>query len=409
MNLPFRIAVRYIFTIRSFHFITFITIISIIGIVIGVAALIIVMSIFNGFGEFTEKQLIGLDPHIRIVPSNGAWLENYPSYEKKLANYKDIGGYSPVVQGRVIAVKSDNMKVVQISGYNSKQFPNVSGIGNSSVSGKFFIGEHEGKKYIALGSNLAYSLKAVPGDNIYLMSLNSVEYSIKSMSRQQGVEFTVSSIFQTNNPEYDNTLGLTSIELASVLLSTPLNTASGIDIRLKRVDDSEKNKYLLKNDFKNCEILTWYDLHKELYNILQFERISVFIVLSLIIVIAVFNVLASLAMTVFEKKSDIAVMKSLGSTDKSILKTYLYLGMLIGSTSTFLGTVIGLALCYGQIHFNWFELNSAQYLITSLPVEVRTFDVLLVIVVSLGLSFLAALYPAKRASKQNIIDSIRNE
>jgi lipoprotein-releasing system permease protein len=102
-------------------------------------------------------------------------------------------------------------------------------------------------------------------------------------------------------------------------------------------------------------------------------------------------------------------MKSLGSTDKSILKTYLYLGMLIGSTSTFLGTVIGLALCYGQIHFNWFELNSAQYLITSLPVEVRTFDVMLVIIVSLGLSFLAALYPAKRASKQNIIDSIRNE
>ena len=409
MNLPLKIAIRYIFTLRSFHFITFITIISIIGIVIGVGALISVMSIFNGFGEFTEKQLIGLDPHIRIIPQKGAWLDDYKSYTNKLVNYKDIGGYSPVVQGRIIAFKNDNMKVVQLSGYDPAQYSNVSGVGNNSVAGKFFIGEMGGRRYIALGSNLAYSLKASPGDNIFLMSLNSVESSIKTMSRQQGIEFIVSSVFQTNNPEYDNTLGVTSIELASSLLGTPVGSASGIDIRMKMVDDAETYKVKLSQEFKNCDILTWYDLHKELYNILRFERISVFIVLSLIIVIAVFNVLASLAMTVFEKKSDIAIMKSLGATDKSILKIYLYLGMVIGVISTFLGTAAGLGFCYGQIQFNWFELNSAQYLISSLPMEVRTTDVLLVIAVSLSLSFLAALYPAKRASKQNIIESIRNE
>jgi lipoprotein-releasing system permease protein len=409
MKLAVSIALRYLFTFRNFHFITFITIISIIGIVIGVAALIIVMSIFNGFGEFTEKQLISYDPHIRILPKQGVWLEDYQSAENKLKNIREISGYSPVLSGRILVAKESNIKVVQLFGYPPNQFKRVSGIGSNIISGKLNLKSELGYPRVILGANLAYMLKVTTKDAISLMSMNTLESSILTMSEQVGQQAKVAAIFLTNNTEYDDTYCITSIEAASGLLNPPQGAVSAIDIRLNSVDESEKVQEQLRAMLPGFNILTWYDLHKELYNILKFERIAVFVVLSLIIIIAVFNVLASLAMTVTEKRPDIGVLKALGADDKLIRRIYILLGSIIGAISTLIGTLIGLGFCYGQINFGWIKLNDAQFLVPTLPLSVHASDIVIVICVSMLLSIAATIYPSRKAAKTGIIEAIREE
>lgn len=410
MKLPLKIALRYLFSFRRIHFITFITIISIVGIVIGVAALIIVMSIFNGFGKFTEKQLIGIDPHLRIEPAKGVWLKNYKDIFTKLESIKEIKAFAPVINGRMIITTKDNMKVVQLFGFNANNYSTVSGLANSTIMGEFKIDEGIDGPSIVLGSGLAYALRVNSESVVQIYSFKNVETSILSMSHHPtGMSLIVRGVFSTNNPEYDDTYGITTIENAARLLKAPDNAVSNIDIRLYDVNRADEVKDLLERKFSDYKILSWFDLHHELYTILKLERMAVFIVLSLIIIIAVFNILASLSMTVVEKRPDIGVLKVMGANDKIIKKTFLYLGMLIGIISTTIGTILGLAVCYGQINYHWFKIHSSQYLIDAIPVEIAWTDVLLVIVVSLGFSFLATMYPAKRASSVPVIEAIREE
>lgn len=409
MNLPRYIAFRYLFTFRKFHFITFITIISMFGIIIGVAALIIVMSIFNGFGEFTEKQLIGYDPHLRIMSKGGVWLKDYDNVIDYLNSNDRITGFSSVVEGRVILVNKDNMKVAQLFGYEPEKFHSVSGLDQNIINGNFDIQNQEGRDKIVLGSGLSFSIRSNPGEYLDVMSLYDIEKSILMMSRQQGKKIFVSGIFLTNNQEYDEAYAVTSLNTATQLLKAPPNAITAIDIRLKDVEKSENLKIELLKNFPKLEVLTWYDLHKELYNILKLERIAVFVILSLIIIIAVFNVLAALAMTVVEKRPDIAVLKTIGANDSSIHRIYITLGLTIGALSTLIGTLLGLGLSYGQIYFQWFKLNAADYLIPAIPVSINFVDVILVICLSVFLSFVATIYPSKRASSTNIIEALREE
>ena len=410
MNLSLRIALRYIFSFRAFHFITFITIISIIGIVIGVAALICVTSIFNGFGDFTEQQLIGLDPHIRVVPAKGAWLRDYPKIIKELKKNSSVNSIAPVVYGRVILIKNGNMKVSQLNGYNPGEFSSVSGIDKSIVAGHFILqNNNTNEECIVLGSNLAYSLKALPGDNVMLMSLKMVENSVKTMSQNNGYPAKVMGIFQTNNPEYDDTYGYCSINTSSLLFNPPPGSASSIDIRLKNSKEALDLIEKIQPLFPNLLFQSWYDLHKDLYNILKFERISVFIVLSLIIVIAVFNVLASLSMTVVEKRADIGLLKAIGATDSLIRKIFIRTGLIIGFFSTFIGAGIGLGLCYSQIFWGWIKLSGGKYLLSTLPVKISYMDVIIILAISMILSLVTTIYPSARASSTKIIDSIRAE
>lgn len=409
MKLPLYIAFRYLFTFRKFHFITFITIISMCGIIIGVAALIIVMSIFNGFGEFTEKQLIGYDPHLRIISKDTVWLKDYNNVLNYLNSNDLIKGFSPVLEGKVILINKDNMKVAQLFGYEPEKFHAVSGLDQNMINGNFDIDNEQGKDKVVLGSGLSFSIRSNPGEYLEVMSLYDIENSIMMMSRQQGKKIYLSGMFLTNNQEYDDAYAITSLPTASHLLNAPPNSISAIDVRLKDIEKSEHLKNTIIEKFSNLEVLTWYDLHKELYNILKLERIAVFVILSLIIIIAVFNVLAALAMTVVEKRPDIAVLKTIGANDSCIYRIYIILGLIIGGISTFVGTILGLGLSFGQIYFQWFKLNSADYLIPAIPVSVNLVDVLLVICISLFLSFISTIYPSKRASSTNIIEALREE
>ncbi|MCX7736719.1 MAG: ABC transporter permease [Candidatus Kapabacteria bacterium] len=408
MNITLRIALKYLTTFRFNHFITYITIISIIGIVIGVAALIIVISIFNGFAEFTENQLQSYDPHLRIIPKSGVWL-NYEEVLGKLETIPEITHSYPVIKGRVIISKDKSLKSITLNCLKLKDFAKLEGFKKAKIYGKLNIHPQGRKLNLLVGAMVADDLRILPDDTVRLMSLNMIERSLVSLSYSPGLEAQISGIFQSNNIEYDNDFAFIDFESGKYILNPPPKSASVVDIELfdgKKTSEIQKQ---IEQLFPNLKVETWYDLHKELYNIMKLEQLGVFVVLSLIILIAVFNVLASLAMTVVEKRQDIGILMSMGATPSMIRKIYLYIGSIIGLFSTILGTIIGLVMCYGQINFGWIKLSTTKFLISTLPVSVYYSDVLLIFAFSVIISFLATIYPAKRAADMVIIEAIRTE
>jgi lipoprotein-releasing system permease protein len=264
---------------------------------------------------------------------------------------------------------------------------------------------------IIIGSELSDKLKVLPRDTITLMSPSLIESTFLNLGQKPGIQAVITGIFSTHAKEYDQIYAYSSDVLGIKLFKAPPESAHSIDIRLKNFNDVEKVKSELEQFFidKGVIIQSWYDLHRELYNILRFERYASFIILSLIIIIAIFNVLASLSMTVVEKNVDIATLKAIGGSNRLIQRIYMAEGFIIGLISTIVGALLGLGFCYGQIHFQWFKLDTSKFLIQAIPVSVYANDVIVVCIFSLLLSFLAAIYPARRAARTIIAKAIREE
>ncbi len=213
-------------------------------------------------------------------------------------------------------------------------------------------------------------------------------------------QFVVRGIFSSKNNEYDEALAFTYLSEAQYLLGYK-DGYQGFEIKLHNSDNSFKAKdYLESNLDKNTfEINTWYDFHKELYTVMQIERWVAYILLSLIIAVATFNILGSLSMSVIEKKRDIGILRSMGAKENSILKIFMYEGLMIGLIGTGLGVLLGYLICFLQIQYNIYPLDPTQYKIDSLPLEIRFWDFFVIAGASLFLSFIASLIPAKELLK----------
>jgi len=374
-----------------------------------VAAIICATSIFNGFREFTENQLIGLDPHIRISAQKGAWLLDADSVISKLKIINQIKAVSPVIQSKLIAVKKSNMKLMLLTGVKPKEFANVSGMQNSIIVGNFFLKDKFQRSYLVIGAGLADDLRALPGDSISVMTFGMIENSMKTMSANYSCTLPVSGVFQSHNADYDFVYAYTDFENARKIMDFPENSASSIDIRLSHIEDVPEVVKKIGGLIPDLTIQTWYDFHKDLYNVMQLERIAVFVILSLIVVLAIFNVLASISMTVIEKRKDIGVLMAIGATKRHIMGIYLKEGILIGALGTFTGTIIGLLLCWSQLKFGWYTMSGAKYLISAIPVSVHITDIVAVVLMSLVMSFVSGYFPAKFASNATITESLREE
>jgi len=408
MPLSLKIAIRYVFTFRAFHFITIISFISQVGIIVGVAALICVVSIFNGFREFSEKQLTSFDPHLRIIPTEGVKIENTDSLCNFIKTINDVSGISSTIDGNVIMMIPGQAQAAYLRSFDQKEFERVSNLRNTIVSGKCNISASGTVPKVLLGALLAERLSLMPGDTIQIISPQILDRAIKSYTMTGGVKAVISGLFLSNAPEYDGSSIFGDISLGAKLFTFGKNQSTCIDIKLNSIDNTDNVKSILEQELGTAyTIQTWYDFHKELYNVMKLERLATFIILSLIIVIAVFNILASLVMTVVEKRADIAIFKALGAKDKMIRNIYLFEGSFIGASGTAIGTILGLLLCFGQIKYEWFRLDTSKYLIQSLPVSVYSSDIIIIVAFALVLTIAAALYPAYKAAGNNITNSLR--
>jgi lipoprotein-releasing system permease protein len=410
MNLESFISRRYLVSKHKVNFITIISFISILGITIGVAALIVVLSVFNGFGSLVTSYLINFDPHIRIEITSYEASKSPEKLLQVLNGISDLKNSAPFVSGKVLAYRDGLTEVINLKGISSDQGESIYGIKSSIVYGRYFSGKDKGLPEIVLGIRLADKLQAIIRDTITLISPVGIERALTQLSMPNMQKFILSGIYNSNNNEFDANYIFAKLPNAQKLLGYN-SRIQGYDIRLGNMEDSFEIKSELqeKLNSKDYSVNTWYDFHKDLYSVMQIERWAAYIILSLIIAVASFNIMGSLAMSVIEKKRDIGILRAMGTNEKSILKIFMFEGLLIGIIGTIAGAALGYFICFLQLKYNIYPLDPTQYKINSLPLEIRISDFFFISGASMLLSFAASLYPAKRAAKVNAIEAIKWE
>lgn len=410
MNINSFIALRYIFSKRRIGLITIISFLSFGGITIGTAALIIVLAVFNGFGGLVKQMLINFDPHVRIeaVDAKGAVLLD--SLQKQFDADDKILSYSHFATGKVLANGAGGTRIIEVKGIELEKQATY-GVYKSIVLGKYNLEtDSSGYPGAVIGLTLADRLSTLVGDTLTLISPANLESVIAGIAAPKTQTYIVRGIFASNNNDFDASLVFTPLEYTAPLLGYTGGRSQGVEIRLKSLDESEGFAERIRTQGnESLAVFTWYDLHKNLYSVMEIERYSAYLLLSLIIAVAVFNILASLTMSVVEKKRDIGILRTMGLEQADIVKLFMKEGLFIGVLGTVFGFALALLIYYLHITFNLYPLDPFLYRINSLPLELKLFDFIIVGVASITLSFLAALYPALRAAKTNELEAIRWE
>jgi lipoprotein-releasing system permease protein len=403
------IAKRYLFSKRNVSFITVISAISVLGVTVGVAAMIIVLSVFNGFAKKVTNILIGFDPHIRIESKNSSKIEKYESILQSI-NALGIDDAAAFTINKGMLATSDVNKVLFIKGVDENKIENVSGIKKFTNFGRFDLKDDGNFGSIIIGFALANQLKVFIGDTITIISPVGIEYSLTQFVEPLTKKFLVKGIYDSDNRDYDLKYAYISIENAQYLFKLG-NTVSGIELRSKNINNAEniKNSLVSTLDTAKYDVMTWYDLHKDFYSILKVERWVAFIILSLIIAVASFNILGSLTMTVIEKKRDIGILKAMGASDKMITRIFMFEGIVVGIIGAVSGSILGLFVALMQMYFKIYKLDTSVYKMEALPVELRVTDFIFIPLAALLLCYIASLYPSMRAAKQKPVESIRWE
>jgi len=401
----FFIARKYLKSKHKINFITIISMLSTLGITIGVAALIIILSVFNGFSSLVKSILVNVDPHIRIVETTKTFLGD-DSLTSLISGQEQVSSYSQYVEGKVVLLKNKSSKIVILKGVDENA---VWGMDEKVIFGDYNLSSAGNSPNIIIGLPAALELSSRVNDTLLTISFNNLENIVTNFSFPRTKPLRVAGIFETNNKEYDNSYIFTSLKYAQNILGMG-NRITGYELRLNEINEADEVKQNLQNKLgEGYTVYTWFDLHKDLYSVMLIERWSAYIILSLIIAVATFNILGSLTMTVIEKKKDIGVLRSLGVSDKSVLRIFMFEGILVGTIGTFIGLILGLIIVFLQMEFNFYPLDPTKYIIDAMPVVLRLSDILVVAGMSMLLTFLASLYPARRAVKLGVLDAIRWE
>ena len=392
------IALRYIFSLKKLSFISFITFLSYLGITTGIAALICVSSIFNGFRDLVQDMLLSIDPHIRISQSHGnlKLSDTLIHFTKKVDNVLKVISCNT---GKIIIHKNSILQPAVLS--SQSELPAKLSIEN------FVLFTHTTKNNIFIGSALADKLQVMKGDTINISSLAMIDAVSSGLFQSTGIPVIIAGVFQVSGGmDYDKYLCFSSESLGATLFGS---RTTNIDIIASETKFTEKIKSLIIQNplFSSLMIKDWNELHKELYATMEYERTASFIVISLVACVAAFNILVSLWMTVHTKRKDIGMLLSMGLTTNQIKHIFLFKGMIIGIAGTVSGTVIGLLLCKGQQLYGWIPI--ANSIVKSLPVSIHSIDIITSCLLTLGLAFIATIYPSSIAAKTSITESLRYE
>lgn len=403
------IAKKYIRAKHNLSFISVISIISTIGVTIGVAALIIVLSVFNGFGSLVTKMLINFDPHLRIT-STSEDQSKLKEVQQYLLSLNFVKSYAPYAEGKVVLMNDRSMEILNLKGIDVSDSSSKNRLLEQVKIGRFNLTKENNTDKIILSLPIAIRLSVSIGDTIFATSANQIKQTITRLTIPQTNKLIVSGIYEINNKQYALEYSFSTLQFAQQILNMKKNI-SGIEIILDDLDRAEeiKENIIAKFGQEDLSVSTWYDMHKDLYRVMLLERWAAYLLLSLIIAVAVFNILSSLTMSVYEKKKDIGILRSMGATSNSIRKIFMFEGILIGIVGTTLGLILGLFVCYLQINFNLYTLDASKFVIDTLPVEIRISDIFAVSLMSLILTFFASKYPANKALKTKIIDALKWE
>ncbi len=411
-NFVLNVALRYFSAKKNEKFVSVISAFSLLGVTIGVAALIVVMSVMQGFHNEFVKNIIGLKGDIRITPRESI-IDDYQLVHTKLSQLPYITRIVPSVDGQALALGSRATSGVMLVGTDIADLKHKNQIVQNVIAGSFV--DFHGKDVVALGSGLAYKLGARAGDTVKLISPNVISTAFGSMPRSK--EFKVVAVFSSGIYDYDEVMILMPLQAAQNFLSL-VGGVNLIELYTKDPDAGLVNaatiQKILGNDFM---VNSWQQSNMQLLNALAVERAAMFAILSLIIVVAAFNIISSLFMLVKDKTKDIAILKTMGASQRQMMLIFMCNGMFIGLIGTVLGGLLGTSFAYNiQTIREYLEqlsgvklFDAAIYLLYNLPSDVRLENVALVSSLSFALCMLATIYPSYKASKLNPVDALRYE
>jgi lipoprotein-releasing system permease protein len=414
MAYEFFVARRYFKSKRKTGFISLITYISIIGVTIGVAALVIVLSIMNGFESEVRSRFIGFDAHIRLQAFHNQGVKNYEKLLPTIEKVKEVVGISPFIMEKAMVMVDDKVEGMILKGTDAKRVTTVTDIKENITYGSLDFSEKADKDTrplpgIVLGRYLADRLEAYDiGQEIIVMSPKGIKFPYVSPKMKK---FRLAGLFETGMYEFDNTFAFTSIEASQDLFKMK-DEISGLEIKLDDMYKADQvSRYLNESEHIGYPYytITWFDLHQNLFSWMKLEKMAMFVILSLIIMVAAFNIISSLIMVVMEKTKEIGILKSMGATTRGIRRIFMFEGLVIGIGGALVGSLLGYFACWSQLKYKFFSLPSDIYFINFLPVLMEPLDFLFVAAAAIGLSFIATLYPAAKAAKLDPVIAIRYE
>jgi lipoprotein-releasing system permease protein len=425
MSYQLFIGLRYLKAKRKQSFISVITFISIIGIMVGVTALIVVLSVMNGFEETLKEKILGLNAHV-VVVGFGSGLGEYDTLAETVRTVEGVKGASPFTYSQAMLSGSAGSIGAVVRGLDPDTIGDVTTLPERITEGSLEGVEvgfgSPGKQGataelpgIVIGAELSKSTGAGIGDRLNVISPMGTMTPAGPVPRM--TSFTVSGIFEFGMYEYDSSVAFISIENAQKFFRLG-DTVTGIEVKIEDIYTAEKIADDILVALKgNYWTRTWMEMNRNLFSALKLEKVAMFIILTLIILVAALNIISTLIMVVMEKNRDIAILKSLGATSGGIMRIFMIEGLVIGFTGTLLGALAGVGIAMNlegivsivERTFNFKVLPPSVYYIDKLPSEVEPVTVLIIVAMSVSISFLATLYPSYQASKLNPVEGLRYE
>ena len=408
MDYRLQIARRYLVSRKEVSLISIITGISTVGVTLGVAALIVVLSVMNGFYELVRDLMVSIDPHVRITSTGERGVAEVDSLVRVALEVPHVEQASAYIEGKALLLhdgEPDANQVIIVRGVEPGQLT-----GNQVVQqmglGTFNVASQGGSAGLVVSMRLARRLGLLPdsdvreGSTVGLLSAPMLERTVTQLFGSPPIRrFEVRGLYELQ-AGFDENHVFTSLREAQRLFRMP-ERVTGVELRLTDLQAARSVKAALQErlDMEAFTVQTWYDLKKSLYDVMQLEKWGASAILMLIVLVAAFNIIGSLTMVVIQKRRDVGVLQAMGVSRKNIRAIFLAEGVLIGVLGTGLGLILGLGLSLLQKYFEVVPMAQAEsFLINAYPVSIHWADVFLVAVIAMGLCTLASLYPAARAA-----------
>ena len=406
-NLEKEVTLRYLKTRKKDGFLNIISIFSFIGISLGVAVLIIVMSVMNGFRTELVEKIIGFNAHAVVKPYDlPISKENLKNIELKTLSNKLLFSNS----GEGVLINKDYTKGLQLRGYSINGFEELDIVKNQN----FYGNRKLISKFISIGKELSINFNINIGDKVLIMSPSGVQTIVGNLPKQE--TYIVDSIFDSGLADFDKNIAFINIKDLENLFDLD-ESERFLEIYLKDPKKIDSTKKKLKEIFNQEYIYTWSDLNKSLFSALKVERNVMFIILTLIIIVAAFNIISGLTILVKNKTKEIAILKSIGVQNKSIVKIFFMVGFLIGTIATFFGILLGVLFStyienIRQLLSNIFNISlfpEEIYFLSKMPSEINMYSIFVIAICSIIITSIVSIYPAIKASKLDPVKALKYE
>lgn len=410
MSFEYFIARRYLRAKQKQAFISLITILSISGVTVGVMALIVVIAVMSGFESDLKSRILDGQAHV-VLMRYGGTLSNFRRVIKKVEKTPGVEAATPFIYTQIMLRSSSGISGAVLRGVDPESAGRVIKSLERISFQDYSKGSRRQKKEIVLpgiilGKELAKNIGVKKGDMVFVISPRGTLSPIGQIPAMR--RFKVTGFFESGMYEFDSSFAYINLVDAQKMLHMG-DAVTGIEVRVKDIYKAKNiSERIVKQFGFPFWAKDWMQMNKNLFSALKLEKTVMFVILTLIVLVAAFNIASTLIMMVMGKKKDIAILKAMGATDKSVHKIFVFKGMVIGTIGTILGVCLGFILCTLLKHYNIIELTGdIYYFTTTLPVKLEMLDVFLIVAATMVVCFFATLYPARQASKLHPVEAIR--